>query len=350
MFWWQCNTVVVSILENSVKSFCFIFILIIFTVFLIVGCTYYNGPATDHFDGSRFTNNEPDHSFSDMVKWWWEMETIEWPDWVEDPPQPIPVEQVASGNLRVTYINHATVLVQIDGVNVVTDPFWSERAGPFSWLGAKRVRSPGVRIEDLPEINVILISHDHYDHFDVPSLKKLIKRDGPLIIAGLGMKTRFKNTNGANVVTLDWWQQHSMGKEGLEIVCVPSKHNSGRFLFDKNKTLWAGFILKSSHGNVLFMGDTAYGDFFQEISSRFSPIRLAILPIGSYEKRWFMKNQHMNPDDAVKAHIVLNATQSMGIHFGTLKEHPEQTITAHETDLANALKNRGVSEPWSVFQ
>ncbi len=150
MFWWQCNTVVVSILENSVKSFCFIFILIIFTVFLIVGCTYYNGPATDHFDGSRFTNNEPDHSFSDMVKWWWEMETIEWPDWVEDPPQPIPVEQVASGNLRVTYINHATVLVQIDGVNVVTDPFWSERAGPFSWLGVLLIYLFAMKLGVLP--------------------------------------------------------------------------------------------------------------------------------------------------------------------------------------------------------
>ena len=134
------------------KFFCAIFILIIFSVFSIAGCTYYNGPATDHFDGSRFTNNEPDHSFSDMVKWWWEMETIEWPDWVEDPPQPLPVERVTNGHLRVTYINHATVLVQIDGFNVVTDPFWSVSAGPFFWLGAKRVRSPGVRIEDLPEI------------------------------------------------------------------------------------------------------------------------------------------------------------------------------------------------------
>lgn len=317
-------------------------ILLMVEVYFIAGCSYYNGPVTDHFDGSRFTNNEPDHSFSDMVKWWWEMETVEWPDWLEDPPQPPPVVGTQNGELRITYINHATVLVQMDGVNILTDPFWSNRAGPFPWLGAKRVRSPGVRIEDLPNIDVILISHDHYDHLDFATLKRLIKLHDPLIFAGLGLKKRLKDLEGVKVVELDWWQKHLLGAKKLEIVCVPAKHNSGRGLFDKNKTLWAGFILKSAHGNVLFMGDTGFGDFFQEVRNQYGAIRLAVLPIGSYEKRWFMKNQHMNPDDAVRAHITLDATQSVGIHFGTLKEHPEQSLTAHETDLAEALNKYGV--------
>ncbi len=313
-------------------------ILMISGLFLMAGCSYYKGPANDHFNGFRFTNGQADHSLADMFRWWWQMETVDWPDWVTDPPQPPLVRNAPDGALRLTYINHATVLIQLDGINILTDPLWSKRAGPLSWLGAKRVRNPGIRVKDLPDIDVILISHDHYDHLDFPTLKKLVAINNPLIVAGLGVKKRLRHIQGIQVVELDWWQAHMIEKLDLEIVSVPCRHNSGRGLFDKNKTLWSGYVLKSLHGNVLFMGDTAFGDFFQEIKFRLSPIRLAILPIGSYEKRWFMRNQHMNPDDAVKAHLALKAKQSVGIHFGTLKEHPEQSISAHEVDLADALQ------------
>ncbi|MCP4667455.1 MAG: hypothetical protein GY849_13920 [Deltaproteobacteria bacterium] len=307
------------------------------------GCNYYQGPPSDHFDGSRFFNKEPDHTFFDHIKWVWEMKTVEWPEWIDDPPQPPPMAHVKNGALRITYINHATVLIQMDGVNILTDPIWSDRAGPLSWVGGKRVRAPGIKMEDLPDIDVILISHDHYDHLDIKSLRQLYENHQPHILVGLGVKSRLKSIRGMNIHELDWWQEY-ICSTGTRITFVPSRHNSGRGIFDKNKTLWGGFVIEGLAGSVLFMGDTAFGEFLKEIKKEFNHFRLAILPIGSYKKRWFMKTQHMNPDDAVRAHKMLEVAQSVGIHFGTFKEHPEQTIHAHENDLKAALAKYHIPE------
>jgi len=317
--------------------------ILFFLMSIIQACSYYHGPPSDHFDGSRFFIKGSGHSFFHEIKWLWEMETIEWPEWINDPPQPPPIEQVKKGELRITFVNHATVLIQMDGINILTDPIWSKRAGPLSWLGAKRIRAPGVKMEDLPKIDIILITHDHYDHLDFPSLKKLVKKHQPTIITGLGVKNRLKSLMADNLVELDWWQKHSYS-EGIKITFVPSHHNSGRGLFDSNKTLWGGFVIKGSAGDVLFMGDTAFGEFVEQIKKKFSNFKLAVLPIGSYEKRWFMKNQHINPDEAVRIHKILNISQSMGIHYATFEEHPEQTIDAHEIDLKIALKKYKVPE------
>ncbi|MBU3916870.1 MBL fold metallo-hydrolase [bacterium] len=307
------------------------------------GCSYYQGPSSDHFDGSRFFIKGSDHTFSDEIKWMWEMETIKWPEWINDPPQPPPVKHVKNGELRITYVNHATVLIQMDGINILTDPIWSDRAGPVSWIGPKRVRAPGLRMDDLPKIDIILISHDHYDHLDFPSLEKLVEKHHPLIFTGLGVKSRLESLSVDKLIEMDWWQEHFYSKD-IKIIFVPSHHNSGRGLFDSNKTLWGGFVIKGSAGNVLFMGDTAFGEFVEQIKKRFSNFKLAILPLGSYEKRWFMKNQHINPDEAVKIHEVLNVSQSMGIHYATFEEHAEQTIDAHEKDLKMALEKYRVPE------
>jgi L-ascorbate metabolism protein UlaG (beta-lactamase superfamily) len=325
-----------------------IVLLIIILIIFLQGCSYYQGPSSDHFDGSRFFSNEPDHTFFDHIKWMWEMETVEWPEWIDDPPQPPPIARVKKGELRITYINHATVLIQMDGVNILTDPIWSEGAGPLTWLGTKRVRDPGVRMEELPDIDIILISHDHYDHLDISSLQQLNEKHHPIILVGLGNKHRLKSFSEKQIFELDWWQEHIFS--GTRFTFIPSRHNSGRGIFDKNKTLWGGFVIEGSEGNILFMGDTAFGDFFKKIKEEFAPFRLALLPIGSYEKRWFMKTQHMNPDDAVRAHIILEVTQSVGIHFGTFKEHPEQTINAHEKDLEVALHKYDIpeSEFWII--
>ncbi|NQT26758.1 MBL fold metallo-hydrolase, partial [candidate division KSB1 bacterium] len=153
----------------------FILIVSCLTLILIVvfvnGCSYWQGPPSDHFKENRFTNNESDNTFSDNLKWFWEMETVEWPKWIDDTPQSRPLSYVKENNiLRVTYVNHATVLIQTDGVNILTDPIWSERAGPISWAGAKRIRAPGIKFDELPKIDIILISHDHYDHLDIPTL------------------------------------------------------------------------------------------------------------------------------------------------------------------------------------
>ncbi|MCP4755183.1 MAG: hypothetical protein GY866_30310 [Proteobacteria bacterium] len=304
-----------------------------------VGCSAaYEGPPSDHFDGSHFFNKEPDHTFTDELKWLWEMETVEWPEWIDDPPQSKPVESVKDGKLRITFVNHATVLIQMDGLNILTDPIWSERAGPLSWLGTKRIRAPGVKMEDLPKIDVVLISHDHYDHLDLPTLKRLDERFRPVILVGLGVKRLLASESLSNIYELDWWRSRTLHSTNVKITLVPARHNSGRAPFQHNKTLWGGFVVEGSAGKVYFAGDTAYDSFLELIKKRFNGFRLTVFPVGSYEKRWFMKDQHMNPDDAVKAHVSLNSKQSVGMHFGTFVEHPEQTVDAHEKDLSDALK------------
>jgi L-ascorbate metabolism protein UlaG (beta-lactamase superfamily) len=313
-------------------------------VFISSAAYEYPGPPSDHFDGSCFFNPESgDHSFTDMLKWMWEMKTVSWPEWRDGPRQPPPVEGIADGRLRVTYINHATLLIQMDSVNILTDPMWSLRASPMNWIGPKRVRSPGVPIEDLPQIDYILISHDHYDHLDLPTLKTICERDHPTVLAGLGIKALLSDEGITRVVEMDWWQLHQPDVSQIAFTFVPARHGSGRWPFLENRTLWGGFVMESPSGDqVYYAGDTGFGAFIDSVHHRFTRIRLAIVPVGNYEKRWFMKNQHMNPDDAVKAHQLLDARQSIGVHFGTFAEHPEQTIDAHEQDLSTALKNNGV--------
>jgi len=304
----------------------------------------YKGPSSDHFDGRRFFNKEPGHTLIDTLKWLWEMETVEWPEWVDDPEQPLPVPGVGTGSLRVTFINHSTVLIQIDSLNILTDPIWSFRAGPFRWAGSKRVRAPGVKMSDLPKIDIIIISHDHYDHLDISTLKKLKKSHDFSIFAGLGIRKILRSNGFTKIIEMDWWQKYTHEQSRVNITFVPSLHNSGRNLFFGNRTLWGGFVIQGSSGNVYFAGDTAYGQFLHQIKRKFNNFRLAIFPVGNYEKRWYMKSQHMNPDDAVRAHKLLKVKQSVGIHFSTFVEHPEQTIDAHEKDLLRALKKHHVSE------
>lgn len=319
-------------------------VLIILPVFFIFGCSCWKGPQTDHFDGERFFNKEPDNTFSDHVKWLWEMKTVEWPDWIDDPKQPKPLPYVKDGDvIRVTYINHATVLIQTDGVNILTDPIFSKRAGPFPWMGSKRIRAPGVEFDALPRIDVVLISHDHYDHLDIPTLKRIVKTSHPLILCGLGVGTRLEFIKNDNIKQMDWWQGYACSPD-IKITFVPARHTSGRGMFDKDKTLWGGFVIEAPAGNILFAGDTGLGDFFKEIHSRFSRFQLVILPIGNYEKRWFMRSQHMNPDDSVSVYKMMDAPQAMGIHYATFNEHPEQSVDAHEKDLKTALTKYHIPE------
>jgi L-ascorbate metabolism protein UlaG (beta-lactamase superfamily) len=309
----------------------------------------YNGPVSDHFDGSVFVNTEPgDHTFSDMIKWMWEMKTIDWPEWIDDPHQPAPVARIGDGELRVTYINHATMLIQMDSLNILTDPVWSSCPGPFGLIGPRRVRAPGIELDSLPPIDYVLISHDHWDHLDFPTLETIVTRDHPKIITGLGVKSLLPDIAAQDAVELDWWQTSQSSSTVVALTFVPARHQSGRWPLVGDKTLWGGFVIESSSGDqVYFAGDTGYGAFLDKIHERYNHIRLAILPIGNYEKRWIMKSQHMNPDDAVRAHLLLGAGQSVGLHFSTFAEHPEQSIDAHENDLEEALKTNQV--PSSQF-
>ena len=304
----------------------------------------YAGPPSDHFDGNCFFNDEPEHTFSDMIKWLWEMKTVDWPKWVEDPPQPAPAAFVGGKEIKITYVNHATMLIQTDSVNILTDPIWSERASPVSWIGTKRVRAPGIRMEDLPKIDAILISHDHYDHLDLPTVRRLCQEYRPQILVGLGLKGLLTSEGISNVVEMDWWEEQALRSGELKITFVPALHTSGRFPLGGDRTLWGGFVIEGPGGRIYYAGDTGYGRFLLSIRERFPSFRLTIFPVGNYEKRWFMKSQHMNPDDAVMAHRLLNSGQSVGMHFGTFLEHPEQTINAHEKDLRTALEKYNLPE------
>ena len=313
----------------------------------------YQGSISDHFDGVRFFNREKTHRYSltERFRWIQSTKLVEWPAWIDDPDYPAPPREVGVGKLRITHINHATMLIQIDGINILTDPILSERASIVSWAGPKRIRAPGVAIKNLPRIDLILISHNHYDHLDLATLRQLSENHKPTIIIGLGSEQLLASNGFGPVAELDWWQVYDALPNGLKVVFVPARHGSGRGIFDRDKTLWGGFVITSAAGNVYFAGDTGYGDFFGDISERFGPLRLAILPIGHYEPRRMMEPVHMSPDDAVRAHVLLKSRQSVGMHFGTFHGaggHNNETFDQHVSDLRAALEQHTVpdSEFW----
>jgi L-ascorbate metabolism protein UlaG (beta-lactamase superfamily) len=278
----------------------------------------YEGPVTDHFDGTRFQNIEPvPHSTGAFVKWMATREQGPWPDFVAAEPGPRPSQRVERDELRVTFINHATILIQFDGVNVLTDPIWSERTSPVSFAGPRRRRPPGIRFEDLPPLDAVLISHNHYDHMDTPTLQRLSKGDPPPVYVGLGNDRFLELASIGPAIPLDWWESRPL-PNGMRVWSVPAQHFSARGTMDRDANLWCGFVLESAGGDaVYFAGDTGDGPHFEMIAERFPRIRLAILPIGAFLPRWFMAPVHIGPEEAIRAHRTLGAARSMVMHFGT---------------------------------
>ena len=290
----------------------------------------YRGPLSDHFDGRRFHNASEDaRGFLDFVRWMATRKPGPWAAWSDVsrfPPPPARAE-----DLRVTFVNHATVLLQSGGVNVLTDPVWSERVSPVSFAGPRRHRPVGVALEDLPPIDLVAVSHNHYDHLDVPTLRRLAARDHPAFVTGLGNRALLEGKGIARAVELDWWQSEKVS-ERLTVTCVPVQHFSGRGFRDRNRTLWCGFVFSTAAGDVFFAGDTGYGDVFRRIRERFPALRLALIPIGAYRPEWFMGPVHVSPGEALQIHRDLGAQTSLGIHFGTFRltdegqHEPEEEI------------------------
>ncbi|MFQ5458778.1 MAG: MBL fold metallo-hydrolase, partial [Myxococcota bacterium] len=221
----------------------------------------------------------------------------------------------------VTWVNHSTFLVSADGVNVLTDPIWSDRCSPLQWLGPKRRHPPGVAFADLPRIDHVVISHSHYDHLDLDTVKAL--GNGPTWWVPLRLAAWFEAQGITNVVELDWWASRDIarnGKSPLRFTSVPVQHFSGRTPFDRNTTLWTGWVVRIGERQFYFAGDTGYNAHdFTGARKRLGPMDLALIPIGAYNPRWFMRDMHVNPAEAAQIHLDLGSRLSIGMHWKTFR-------------------------------
>lgn len=304
---------------------------------LFMACTTVKYATSDHYNGSHFfnpwgVNNKK--SFWDVLKWKISGSAEKWPESVKNPPTQL-LPRPSSG-FTVTWVNHSTFLLQTPHLNILTDPIWSDRSSPVSFAGPERVRAPGISWEELPKIDVVVISHNHYDHLDVETLLKLEKRDQPHFYVALGDKDWLSKKGLTNVSEMDWWQV--IERPNLRLTFMPAQHWSARSLWDKNESLWGAWGIEVEGKRIYHAGDTGLGPHFKETRERWGAPDLALLPIGAYRPRWFMKDMHMNPEDAVEAFKLLETKEALGMHFGTFQLTDEKWDQP-ENDLRKVLEN-----------
>ncbi|MFN3721617.1 MAG: MBL fold metallo-hydrolase [Paracoccaceae bacterium] len=320
---------------------------------------YYTGLRSDHFDGVRFFNpgGMPPRGMSDLLKWQWRGNRARWP--VQVPVCATrPAARVA--DLTITMVGHATLLIQTAGVNILTDPVWSDRASPLAFAGPKRVAAPGIIFADLPRIDAVLISHNHYDHLDLTTLAALHTAHAPQIIAPLGNDAIIRSAvPDARITVADWGQTVTFGP--LTVHFEPCHHWSARGVADRSMALWAAFVIAGPLGKILHIGDTGFdqGRPYQTLSAKHGSIRAAILPIGAYEPRWFMQGQHQNPAEAVEGFLLSGAAHAIGHHWGTF-QLTDEAHHAPPAALESALAAKGISaarfrplapgEAWAIPQ
>jgi L-ascorbate metabolism protein UlaG (beta-lactamase superfamily) len=322
----------------------------------------YSGPVSDHFDGLHFFDPDgaPPKTFREVLRWQFggDRNRARWPDWAPSPFADTPPPRVDGGKVRFSFVGHASWLIQTAGLNILVDPVWSERVSPFSFAGPRRHNDPGIAFEALPKIDVVLVSHGHYDHLDVATLSRLVARFSPRIITPLGNDVTMMEADRAiKAEPYDWKDRVDLGN-GVAVTLVPTRHWSARGLFDRNRALWASFVLETPAGKLYIVCDSGYGDggHFRRVAEAHGPLKLAILPIGAYEPRWFMRDQHMNPADAVKALFDCGAEQALAHHHGTF-QLTDEAIDAPAIALAEALDEAkvprekfAVLKPGQVFE
>ena len=302
----------------------------------------YSGPQTDHFDGTRFFN--PGHPSTDrgmaaLLRWRFGGGRAAWPAAIPGRQTTLPPQRVQG--LRVTLVGHASVLIQAAGVNLLVDPVWSSRASPFRRVGPRRVNPPAIAFEDLPPIDAVLLTHNHYDHLDVATLRRLWAAHDPRVIAPLGNEAVIRRAaSSMRLATLDWRGSERLGQDCV-VRLHPAHHWSRRGIGDRRMALWGGYVIATSAGTIYVAGDTGYGDgaIFRELRERHEAPDVAILPIGAYAPRWFMKAQHVDPAEAVQIMLDCGAAQALGVHWGTFRLTDEGRWDP-KTELQRELRRR----------
>ena len=307
---------------------------------------YYSGPKSDHFDGVTFFNpagTEP-RGLRDLLKWQFAEPSAKWPKSFPSPHHVRALPPVAHDDVRVCFIGHASFLVEGVGKAILIDPVFSTRASPVQIAGPLRLNPPGVPFDALPKIDAVLITHNHYDHMDMPTLKRLWQRDRPKFVTPLGNDTLLRRGIGAIDVTALDWDSGTTISDTVQIDAVPTQHWSARGMGDRMHALWASFIVRIGQKVIYAVGDSGLGDgrIFKAVGARNPSIDLALLPIGAYEPRWFMRDQHMNPDDAVQAFAMCGARRALGHHWGTF-QLTNEAIDAPRAALQVALAAHGIA-------
>jgi L-ascorbate metabolism protein UlaG (beta-lactamase superfamily) len=309
---------------------------------------YYHGPVSDHFDGEHFfdPHGPPPRSRRDPLRWFAERRLrgtkAKWPAWAPSPYADHPPARVEGAAWRLSYVGHASWLIQTAGANLLIDPVWSQRVSPFRSVGPKRVNDPGIAFENLPPIDAVLVSHGHYDHLDLATLSRLTSAHRPRVITPLGNDAIMRAHDPAIAAQgWDWDERVAIG--AVAVTLLPARHWSARNLSDRNMALWASFVIEAPGGRVYVVADSGYGDgrYFRRARERHGPFRLAILPIGAYEPRWFMRDQHMNPAEAVQAWLDCGAELALAHHHGTF-QLTDEAIDAPLDALAEALAAAGL--------
>jgi L-ascorbate metabolism protein UlaG (beta-lactamase superfamily) len=292
--------------------------LIMIIIGILISAPRYKGPVSDHFDGKKFLNPKGVQAKGGMevLKWMMQRKRGPWKQIAMENYGPRPLSHCSDG-VRITFVNHATFLIQVDGLNILTDPVWSKRVSPVQWSGPKRMKLPGIKLEDLPRIHLVVLTHNHYDHLDLQTLRTVFGAHHPRIITPLGIKQFLDAYYLSGALEVDWWEEIALDNQ-VKIQAVPAQHFSGRGLLDRDATLWCGYVFKTTFGNIYFAGDTGYNDeTFQDVRSRCGPIKISLLPIGAYKPDWFMSPIHVSPEESVKIHLELGSETSIAMHFGT---------------------------------
>jgi L-ascorbate metabolism protein UlaG (beta-lactamase superfamily) len=305
-------------------------------------------PVSDHGDGRGFRNpgHHVDRTWRHLLRWKLARHGQPWPRWVEITPV-APPPPPRDGTLTATWINHATCLLQTRFGNLLTDPIYGERASPLAWIGPRRVHAPGVPWAQLPRIDAVLLSHNHYDHCHLPTLRRLARQEPspPLALTPLGNGRLLRRAGFAaeRIIELDWGEAHEL-RPGCHVRVTPARHWSKRLTMPRNRALWGGFFIQAGGRTAWFAGDTAYDEhLFAQIQKDCGQPDLALIPVGAYEPRWFMAPQHCNPAEAVRIHLEVGARRSVGVHWGTFQLTDERR-DAPPRELARARTVAGVAE------